>query len=94
VTLTRGTPCIYDIRSLRVSDLTLILLTWRKFGANNVSKWQMGFNSTFKGLNSVIEVGPQQVKYSSLLNLLRFLSVCSVLTLGLHKSQEVYQPGH
>ena len=29
---------IYDIRSLRVNDLTLILLTWRKWGANNASK--------------------------------------------------------
>ena len=26
-----GAPCIYDIGSLRVNDLTLILLTWRKW---------------------------------------------------------------
>jgi len=25
-----GAPYIYDISSLRVNDLTLILLTWRK----------------------------------------------------------------
>jgi len=32
--------------------LTLILLTWRIWwDPNNASKWQMGFNSTFKGLN-------------------------------------------
>jgi hypothetical protein len=31
--------------------LTLILLTWRIWWApNNASKWQMGFNSAFKGL--------------------------------------------
>jgi len=31
--------------------LTLTLLTWRTWWApNNVSKWQMGFNSAFKGL--------------------------------------------
>jgi len=30
--------------------LTLILLTWRIWWANNVSKWQMGFNWVFKGL--------------------------------------------
>jgi len=31
--------------------LTLTLLTWRIWWApNNVSKWQMGFNSAFKGL--------------------------------------------
>ena len=31
--------------------LTLALLTWRIWWANtNASKWQMGFNSTFKGL--------------------------------------------
>ena len=33
------------------STLTLILLTWRIGRApNNASKWQMGFNSAFKGL--------------------------------------------
>jgi hypothetical protein len=31
------TPYIYDIRSLRVNDLSLILLTWRKLRANNAS---------------------------------------------------------
>jgi hypothetical protein len=32
--------------------LTLILLKWKISGApNNVSKWQIGFNSAFKGLN-------------------------------------------
>ena len=46
-----GAPYIYNISSLRVNDLTLILLTWRKWCApNNASKWQMGFNSAFKGL--------------------------------------------
>jgi len=45
-----GAPYIYDISSLRVNDLTLILLTWRKWTPNNASKWQMGFNSAFKGL--------------------------------------------
>jgi hypothetical protein len=44
---------IYDISSLRVNDLTLILLTSRKWSApNNASKQQMGFNSGFKGLTS------------------------------------------
>jgi len=33
-----------------VNDLTLILLTWRKWWANNASKYQMGFNSGFKVL--------------------------------------------
>ena len=33
-----GAPYIYDIRSLRVNDLTLIQLTWRKWWANNASK--------------------------------------------------------
>ena len=41
---------IYDIRSLSVNDLTLILLTWRKWLANNASKQHMGFNSAFKVL--------------------------------------------
>ena len=33
-----GAPYTYDISSLRVNDLTLILLTWRKWWANNASK--------------------------------------------------------
>ena len=42
---------IYDISSLRVNNLTLILLTWRKcLAPNNASKQQMGFNSAFKVL--------------------------------------------
>jgi len=46
-----GAPYIYDISSLRVNNLTLILLTWKKWWApNNASKQQMGFNSAFKAL--------------------------------------------
>ena len=33
-----GAPYIYDISNLMVNDLTLILLTWRKWWANNASK--------------------------------------------------------
>jgi hypothetical protein len=43
---------IYDISRLRFIDLTLILLKWRKWWTNNARKWQMGFNSGFKGLIS------------------------------------------
>jgi hypothetical protein len=36
--------------------LTLILLTWRNWWApNNASKWQVGFNSAFKGLKCNIK---------------------------------------
>jgi len=49
-----GAPYIYDISTLRVNDLTFILLTWRKWLApNNASRQQMGFNSGFKGLSSL-----------------------------------------
>jgi hypothetical protein len=35
--------------------LTLILLTWRIWWApNNASRWQMGFNSAFKGLINIL----------------------------------------
>jgi len=38
--------------------LTLILLTWRIWWApNNDSRWQMGFNSAFKGLKYCIKRG-------------------------------------
>jgi hypothetical protein len=40
-----------EIRDLWLTCLTLILLTWRIWWApNNASKWQMEFNSAFKGL--------------------------------------------
>ena len=36
-----------------VSDLTLVLLTWRIWWVpNNASRWQMGFNSAFSPLNA------------------------------------------
>ena len=47
-----GAPYIYDISSLMVNDLTLILLAWRKWWANNASKKQMWFISVFKRLNN------------------------------------------
>jgi hypothetical protein len=34
--------------------LTLILPTWRIWRAPNASKWQMGFNSAFKGLINIL----------------------------------------
>jgi hypothetical protein len=38
---------------VRLDLLTLILLTWRIWWSpNNASKWQMEFNSAFKGLTS------------------------------------------
>ena len=50
-----GAAYIYDISTLRVNGLTFILLTWRKWLApNNASRQQMGFNSGFKGLMSVL----------------------------------------
>jgi len=37
--------------NVHVWDLTFILLTWRIWWVpNNASRWQMGFNSAFKGL--------------------------------------------
>ena len=37
-----------------LSFLTLTLLTWRiGWAPNNARRWQMGFNSAFKGLNSI-----------------------------------------
>jgi len=41
--------------------LTLILPTWRIWWAPNANKWQMGFNSAFKGLNSASSQPSTQV---------------------------------
>jgi len=50
--------------------LTLILLTWRIWRApNNGSRWQMGFNLAFKGLNmsdTVHRTEPVQTKHTHL----------------------------
>jgi len=44
-------PHSVSTTSFGVRGLTLTLLTWRIWRApNNASKWQMGFNSVFKGL--------------------------------------------
>jgi hypothetical protein len=53
---TNASQC-YVIRTLLVLCifLTLILLTWRMWWApNNASKWEMGFNLAFKGLNVAV----------------------------------------
>ena len=43
--------------SASLGYLTLILLTWRIWlTPNNASKWQMGFNSAFKGLKKVLKI--------------------------------------
>jgi hypothetical protein len=49
-------PCCGSARVLQViklyTSLTLTLLMWTKWWAPaSASKWQMGFNSAFKGLN-------------------------------------------
>jgi len=47
-----GRPTRCTLFLINLFHLTLILLTWRIWWApNNASKWQMGFNSVFKGLN-------------------------------------------
>ena len=50
----RSNASSFNFQYLLVS-LTLILLMWRIWWApNNASKWQMGFNSAFKGLKSLL----------------------------------------
>jgi len=42
------------VSCIQYACLTLILLMWRiQWAPNNASKWQMGFNSAFKGLNII-----------------------------------------
>ena len=50
-----GFWCLGIVRSnQQINTLTLILLTWRIWWApNNACKWQMRFNSAFKGLMKV-----------------------------------------
>ena len=62
------------MNSLRVNDLTFILLTWRKWLApNNASRQQMGFNSAFKGLNRVrFSPNSLQVRHNKLCSQCQF----------------------
>jgi len=42
---------IFNVNIRTLSSLTLILLTWRiRRANNNASRWQMEFNSVYKGL--------------------------------------------
>jgi hypothetical protein len=50
--------------------LTLILLTWRIWRApNNASRWQMGLNLAFKGLNVLLKhnINKQTMKVTLML---------------------------
>ena len=66
----RSTECL-ALRSVSICRdswakclyLTLILLTWRIWWApNNASRWQMGFNSAFKGL-TILYVSSFKINY-------------------------------
>jgi hypothetical protein len=77
--------CGHDFEYLReqfpkFSDakLTLILLTWSIWWAhNNASKWQLGFNSAFKGLKEVFFIwrkfGKSIISLNSCWQKLRYL---------------------
>jgi len=57
----------------------LILLTWRIWWApNNASKWQMGFNSAFKGLIKVTFMNTQDtfLLFSCFTNLFQLPRIC------------------
>jgi len=57
-------------------SLTLNLLTWKiRWALNNASRWQMGFNSSFKGL---IRVHFPAIRYSC------YLHIRSILTIFWH----------
>jgi len=50
-TLSKFNISVCTLIILYFDILTLILLTWRiGWAPNNASRWQMGFNLTFKGL--------------------------------------------
>jgi len=69
ITLPWYLPCRDRIKGTQLyvpTALTLILLTWRIWSANNASRWQMGFNSAFKGLNSgEVKTGVKTSKFVS-----------------------------
>jgi hypothetical protein len=59
-TVSYSEECIWPW--LHRQSLTLILLTWNiGWAPNNASKWQMGFNSTFKGLTLAMVVEEKHI---------------------------------
>jgi len=64
------------------SSFTLTPLTWRIWWApNNASRWQMGFNSAFKGLNvrdtlQQTSVATRGLHFAILSWLLSFVQIC------------------
>ena len=60
ITFQTQSTTVWQFMVLRVKIkiiLTLILLTWRIWWApNNACKWQMGFNSAFKGLSKHVQL--------------------------------------
>jgi len=49
----RSCDFTFHSADLMTLEFTLIMLTWRIWWAsNNASRWQIGFNSVFKGLNT------------------------------------------
>ena len=78
---------IYDISSLSVNDLTLFLLTWRKWTPDNASKWQMGFNSAFKGLIDALTGAFHRLPHSLQTNPMK----CRIITYLCRLTQE--EPG-
>jgi len=54
--------------------LTLILLTWSiRWAPNNVRKWQMGFNSVFKGLKPLLQTQINNIKVKVIPSLVQML---------------------
>jgi hypothetical protein len=66
----------WDEVTLETKRLTLILLTWRiRWAPNNASRWQMVFNSVFKGLISFQSLSFCAIMFL-LYNLLPSLYLC------------------
>jgi len=97
-TSTIGAPYIYiyDISSnLRVNDLTLILLTWRKsWTPNNASKWQVWFNSAFKVLKYFYIILPTTTVSSKLSLSLWFFNQNPVSISLLHHTSHIPCTSH
>ena len=75
------------------NPLTLILLTWRIWWApKNVSRWQMGLNSAFKGLNK--QPGRKTHKTWSVLLISNFRRVLNLLCiiLGVSPASDCCMP--
>jgi len=74
---------LFQTRTAHFVLLTFILPTWKiRLAPNNASKWQMRFNSAFKGLNHDFSV--TTFKVTNKIFLMDTVKICRIMEVRIH----------